>query len=71
MTQSRFMSFMEANANIVVGLVVSYVSNLLVLPAILGVPVSHGQLGIITAIFTGISLVRSYALRRWFAKRTG
>lgn len=71
MKQSRFMSFVEANANIVIGLVISYVSNMVVLPLILGHTIPHSQLGTITAIYTVISMVRSYCLRRWFAKRTG
>jgi hypothetical protein len=69
--QSRLMSLIEAKANIIIGLVTSYLANMLILPHVLGIAVSQGQLGIITLLFTGVSLVRSYALRRWFAKRTG
>lgn len=65
------MSFVEAKANIIVGLATSYLANMLILPHVLGITVSQGQIGVITLLFTGVSLVRSYALRRWFAKRTG
>lgn len=68
MKQSRFMSFVEANANLIVGLAVSYVANATVLP-MFGLHISAAQNVGITAIYTIISLVRSYTLRRWFESR--
>jgi hypothetical protein len=65
------MSFVEANVNLLVGSIVSLLSNAIILPLVLGVMPSAGQLGLITLLFTFVSLVRQYVIRRWFAARTG
>lgn len=65
MSQSRTMSFVEAWANIAVGLVVSFVANAIVFP-LFGFSPTVSQNVAITLIYTAISLVRSYALRRLF-----
>ena len=63
--QSRLMSLIEAWANVFVGYWVSVAANYIVLPWF-GFHVSAGQAIGIGVIFTAISLVRSYLLRRWF-----
>jgi hypothetical protein len=63
------MSLVESFANIVVGILISAITNAIVLP-LFGFSPSWGQLAGITAIFTVVSLVRSYALRRVFESRT-
>jgi hypothetical protein len=63
--QSRLASILEALANIVVGVGVAFIANLMILPAF-GLPVSLGQAAGISAAFTAVSLVRSYVLRRIF-----
>lgn len=63
--QSRLMSFIEAWANVFVGYWVSVAANYVVLPWF-GFQVSASQAIGIGVIFTAISLVRSYLLRRWF-----
>ena len=63
--QSRLMSLIEAWANVFVGYWVSVAANYVVLPWF-GFHVSAGQAIGIGVIFTAISLVRSYLLRRWF-----
>lgn len=65
MTQTRTGSFVEAWANIVVGIGVGFVANLIVMPWF-GFNVRPGSAIGISLIFTVISLVRSYVLRRWF-----
>ena len=66
MTQSRSMSLVEAATNVVVGYALAVATQ------IAGVPMvrSAGELSAKTwrmgGIFTGISLLRSYALRRLF-----
>lgn len=65
MTQTRTGSFVEAWTNVLVGFVVSVLANLVVLPAF-GYAVTSGDAVWIGVVFTGISLVRSYALRRFF-----
>lgn len=63
--QSRIGSLIEAAANIAVGFGVNFTANMIVLPAF-GFPVTAGQAFSIGLVFTAISLVRSYVLRRWF-----
>lgn len=65
MTQTRTGSAVEALANIVVGFSINWIANLLVLP-LFGFQVTGAQAFGIGLIFTVISLVRSYVLRRWF-----
>jgi hypothetical protein len=68
--QSRVDSFMEAATNTVIGLVISTIANYFVIPAVLGVRMSHAQNIALASIFTVISIVRSYTLRRAFNGRT-
>ena len=68
--QSRIDSLMEALTNTVIGLVISQVANMLILPAVLGVPVSMGEAFLVGLAFTVISVARSYALRRLFDGRS-
>lgn len=70
MSQSRTDSFMEAAVNIAIGLVISTVANHFVLPAVLNVHMTLGQNVVISVIFTVISLVRSYTIRRLFNGRS-
>lgn len=65
MSQSRRMSLIEATANTASGFALSWAAGMIVYPLI-GFPVSAGQNTVITAIFTAISLLRSYAWRRAF-----
>jgi hypothetical protein len=70
MKQSKIDSFMESVVNIIIGLVVSTIANYFVLPGVLGVQMSLTQNLLIGSIFTAISLVRSYAIRRAFNGRS-
>lgn len=65
MAQTRVGSLAEAGANIAVGFTINWTANMLVLP-LFGFHVTGGQAFGIGIIFTGISLARSYVLRRWF-----
>lgn len=65
MAQTRLGSFAEALANIAVGFGINYAANLIVLPWF-GFNVNMAEAFGIGAIFTAISLARSYVLRRWF-----
>jgi hypothetical protein len=65
MSQSRKGSAAEAAINMLVGLAVSMVANALVFPAFGFHPSMLDNVGI-TLIYTAISLVRSYCLRRFF-----
>ena len=65
MAQTRLGSFVEAWANIAVGLGTSFAANLIVLPRF-GFDVTPSDAFGIGAVFTAISLARSYVIRRWF-----
>ncbi len=68
--QSRLDSLMEAATNILVGFVVAFVGNYIILPLVLDVKLSPGDSFIIAAMFTLISLARQYAIRRAFNGRS-
>lgn len=65
MSQSRRRSLVEALTNIAVGFGISYAATLVVLP-MFGFAVTARDAGSMTLVFTGISLARSYTLRRIF-----
>lgn len=58
-------SWLEAVANILVGYSVNFVANLLIFP-LYGWHISAGQNLQLGAIYTGISLLRSFGMRRVF-----
>lgn len=63
--QSRVMSLVEAISNVVVGYGVAVMTQMLMFP-FFGLHASLEQNLGIGVIFTGVSLIRSYALRRFF-----
>ena len=65
MTQSRTMSAAESVANVVIGYGIALITQVVVFGA-LQIPVSLGQNLWIGVVFTVVSLVRSYLLRRLF-----
>ena len=66
--QSRAMSFVEAVANVVVGFGLAVLTQVLVFP-VFGITVTFDQHVSIAVIFTLVSLVRGYVLRRLFERR--
>ena len=65
MTQSRTMSAAESVANVVIGYGIALITQVVVFDA-LQISVSLGQNLCIGVVFTVVSLVRSYLLRRFF-----
>lgn len=65
MTQSRAMSAVETAANIGIGLVISFISQLTIFH-FYGVEITMAQNIQMTLWFTVISIIRSYCLRRFF-----
>jgi hypothetical protein len=59
------MSAVEASFNVLIGYFVSVLANILILP-LFGYDVTVADSFVIGLAFTAVSLVRSYALRRWF-----
>ena len=68
MTQTRLGSFIEAWVNVAIGFTINFVANLAILP-MFGFNISAGQAFWVGCIFTIISVIRSYAIRRWFNAR--
>lgn len=65
MGQTKLGSLVEAVANIFIGFAINFTANLIVLPWF-GFDLTAGTAFSIGLIFTAISLVRSYVLRRVF-----
>jgi len=65
MTQSRRMSLIEAVTNAILGCGLAVITQIVVFPWF-GLDVSIGENLALGAVFVGISLLRSYALRRLF-----
>jgi hypothetical protein len=65
MRQSRLMSLAEALANVVVGYGVAVLVQMVIFP-VFGLIVSLGENLAIGLVFTAVSIVRSYLLRRAF-----
>lgn len=63
--QSRRHSFLEAWINILIGFTINYVANLCIFP-LFGFHISLVANLWMGVIYTGISLVRSYWVRRYF-----
>ena len=65
--QSRRLSLIEAVTNVAVGYVLAVITQIVVFPWF-GIHPSLGENLAIGSMFTGISLLRSYALRRLFER---
>jgi len=65
MAQTKTGSFAEAVSNIVIGFSINYAANLTIFP-LFGMHIGLLNNFYMGLIYTAISLVRSYALRRWF-----
>jgi len=63
--QSRWLSFVEAITNIVVGYGLAVLTQIIVFP-LFGLHASLGENFLLAMIFTCISLIRGYTLRRVF-----
>lgn len=67
MSQSRLLSLVEAATNVTVGYALAVVTQIVVFPWF-GLHPSLGENFAIGAVFVSISLLRSYLLRRLFAR---
>ena len=65
MKQTQFMSLVEATTNVVVGYALAIVTQIIVFPWF-GIEAGMGEHLAIGLAFVGVSLVRSYVLRRLF-----
>lgn len=69
MTQSRQHSALESAANVLIGYLIAIMAQMVILP-IFGMYASTSEHFMIAGLFTVVSLVRSYCLRRLFNKLT-
>ena len=67
MKQSRAMSLVESVANVIVGYGVAVITQILIVP-VFGLQTTLAQNLKMGAVFTIVSLGRSYALRRLFER---
>ncbi len=68
MSQSKRQSLLESLVNVLAGYGVAVLSQVVIFP-LFGVHVSVSENMLIAGFFTVISIVRSYALRRFFNSR--
>jgi hypothetical protein len=65
MNQTKLGSFIEAMLNVAIGFSINFVANLCIFP-LFGMHISLSDNFLMGLIYTVISVVRSYAIRRWF-----
>jgi len=63
--QTKLQSFIESCINIGIGVGISYIANLFVLP-VFGYDVTFSDAFYISLVFTAIGLIRTYFVRRLF-----
>ena len=68
--QSKKQSFIESLTSTTIGIIIGIVLNLTILP-IFGYPVSLSDSLWISVIFTIVSIIRSYIIRRRFNSKEG
>ena len=68
MRQTKLGSFYEALINVAIGFGINYCANLVILP-LFGFHVSLVDNFYIGLLYTVVSVVRSYVVRRWFDRR--
>lgn len=65
MNQTRLGSLIEAIINVIIGFSINYFANLLIFP-LFGFHITPGANFVLGLLYTVISVVRSYCVRRWF-----
>jgi len=68
MRQTKLGSFIEAWVNVLIGFTINYIANLLIFP-LFGFHISLLANLYMGLLYTLISVVRSYCIRRWFNAR--
>lgn len=67
-TQTKLNSMLESISNVAIGLLTTLIFSPIIYH-IVGMTYTYSQLGIVTVLFTIISIVRSYIIRRFFNKK--
>ncbi len=68
MSQTRIRSFCESWVNILIGYTINFIANMFILP-LFGFDITVKQNLALGIIYTFISLMRTYCVRRWFNKK--
>jgi membrane protein implicated in regulation of membrane protease activity len=66
--QSRWNSILESLSNTAIGMLTTFIFSPLIYKAV-GMQYTYSQLGAVTILFTVLSIVRSYIIRRYFNKK--
>ena len=67
--QSKLESLTEAVINTFIGFVIAFISQLVFFP-IVGIEVTLEQNFILNVLFTLVSIIRTYVIRRYFNKKS-
>mgnify|MGYP003452101944 FL=1 len=67
--QSKLDSLIEASTNVFIGFVIAFISQLVFFP-IVGIEANLEQNFILTVLFTLVSIIRGYIIRRYFNKKS-
>jgi hypothetical protein len=70
MKQTRIDSLMEAFTNVLVGFAINFAANWLILPLYFGIKPDIASFAGLGAIYTVVSIARSYIIRRAFNGQT-
>lgn len=66
--QTRMGSFIEVCINIAIGFSINFVMNLTIFP-LFGWSISVGENLLLGVIYTVVSVIRGYIVRRWFERK--
>jgi hypothetical protein len=67
-TQTKLNSALESLSNTAIGLLTTLIFSPLIYNMV-GMTYTYNQLGLVTILFTALSIVRSYIIRRFFNKK--
>lgn len=67
-TQTRTQSLIEVTINVLIGYIIATLTQIIIFP-LFGIYVGLGDQMTISLIFTIISIIRGYIVRRWFNAR--
>lgn len=67
-TQTKLNSILESVSNTAIGLITTLIFSPFIYNMV-GMVYTYGQLGLVTVLFTLLSIVRGYIIRRFFNKK--
>jgi hypothetical protein len=67
-TQTKLNSILESLSNTTIGLLTTFIFSPIIYN-IVGMQYTYSQLGMVTILFTILSIVRGYIVRRYFNKK--